>query len=166
MSSRAIDENLNDLSSQVLDCCNKLKENPVLTEGNGELFPCCPEQSCPITANGIAVDGNTTFPLNDLVSTELPGTFTMDSVSIAQGATNQYFEVKILAPNGSVTITAISYSGDTASVAPAVPIYIPQFNAQSLIALFDTTTVGVFLITIEVTTVCGTVIFEQPYEIV
>ena len=166
MSSRAIDENLNDLSSQVFPCCQQLKEKPVLTSGKEELFPCCPEQSCPITANGVAVDGNTTAPLNDLVSTVSPGTFTMDSVSIAQGATNQYFEVKILAPNGSVTITAVSYSGDTTSVAPAVPIYIPQFNAQSLIALFDTTNVGVFLITIEVTTACGTVVFEQPYEIV
>lgn len=166
MSSRAIDENLTDLSSQVFTCCNEPKPVPLLTLGDSELFPCCPEGSCPIEATGIAIDGNTTFPLNALVETEDSVTFNLASIDIAQGTANQRLEVKVYANNGDITISNVSFSGATVTAAPAVPIYVLNLSVATIQAVLDTTSTGSFSVTISVTTVCGTVEFVQPFNVI
>jgi len=166
MSSRAIDENLIDKSSAIMPCCQPLNEAPILTAGESELFPCCPNVGCPIEIEaGIIDEGSDTY-LNVPAIEQAGGTFNLPSVNIAQGTPNIKLLVTMRAINGNVSVTGFAIAGDTVTPPPTLPIIIVAQDEYDYGMDIDTSVIGSYSITVTVTTVCNTFVFVQPFDIV
>ncbi len=162
MSSRAIDENPNDLSSQLMPCCQPPKETPVLTAGTEELFPCCPSCSMDITAVTTTLPSE--VPLNDVVNINSAGNYTLDAIVVTEGDTEPHLYIRIT-PLNELVITSIVAVGATVTPVPVTPFNVAAGVTFIIGLQLDTTTIGSFNLTAQIFTDCFNFTVSQDFEV-
>lgn len=170
MSSRAIKEHANDKSwMRMFACCQKqlLVGGPQqLTQGEGEMFDCnvC-QLDCAINVSASLINQDIPAVITPAITEFNNGTINMPSVDIEVGLLLIQLYVNLQALNATTRVSGVTYSGDTVSVAPAVPFDVTNTSPVNFGPYLKADVAGAYSVTIVVQTACGVVTIVQPYNI-